>query len=485
MNETLTCNSNDELNFDLYLERKKNDYFLQKKTPRFQKLNNYSNDYSIKEQISSNLTSYIKYINPHLFNNNNNKIIRISRNSLKENFNNKEKVNTIDNYFHTDKEYKKEINEKIQFSYINYKAFEIQKQNSNLILPLKYKRLYRSFKELEFTINHFKIMKSDKTININRISNSIESSYKHRFNLKIFQQILFLVPNFYIIKWIKNNENNDYELLVDVPKNFEINIKNETKKYILYLRNNFIPDYKQLSNNLLIKRKKIFKEKLIEKVNEQHNKFLIENKIENYNPYLKGTWHKKFDLENIKDIPKYKIEPKPININYYQNCIINNDIRTKLIEEALCDNNIDINELRSSNLEQYCSKEFIIKLRKKEKAIKISNKQLKISEIFHQQQDLVKNICNLISQIKILSLIHKKESWLLFDLSSKLLNIKSINKIFTKQSLIKNIKKLSFLFPNFIKIINHSNFGLIILIDIKLELRKEIFPNIKKEDFSI
>ena len=61
----------------------------------------YSNDYSIKEQISSNLTSYIKYINPHLFNNNNNKIIRISRNSLKENFNNKEMffslMNVIDN----------------------------------------------------------------------------------------------------------------------------------------------------------------------------------------------------------------------------------------------------------------------------------------------------------------------------------------------------------------------------------------------------
>ncbi len=39
------------------------------------------------------------------------------------------------------------------------------------------------------------------------------------------------------------------------------------------------------------------------------------------------------------------------------------------------------------------------------------------------------------------------------------------------------------LFPNWIKLIDHSYYGNMILIDLNIEIRKEIIPKIKLDDF--
>ena len=78
---------------------------------------------------------------------------------------------------------------------------------------------------------------------------------------------------------------------------------------------------------------------------------------------------------------------------------------------------------------------------------------------------------------------NKKESWNVSELISKLLTIKNINKYFNENNLLNYIKVLMKLFPNWIKLIDHSYYGNMILIDLNIEIRKEIIPKIKLDDF--
>ena len=102
----------------------------------------------------------------------------------------------------------------------------------------------------------------------------------------------------------------------------------------------------------------------------------------------------------------------------------------------------------------------------------------------HSQQDIIKNISNLIIEIKTLTIISKKESWNFSELIKKLLISKNINLYFNEKELYNTIQKLIIIFPNWIKLINHSIFGKMIVIEGNVDVRKEIIPNLKKEDFS-
>ena len=229
----------------------------------------------------------------------------------------KERLNRFERISNS-KEIKRSLS---SFSSLRCKYEDLIKEKRELPLPTKYKFLLRAFDNLELTINNFKSIKSSRTINIKRISESIESSLKNRFNLDIFKQILFIGPHLYIIKWIKNSEINDYELLIDIPKNFDNNIKNLSQEKndnlsefnFNELQNNFIPQYNPIPNNILEERRKFFKNTLLNIVNEEHKKYLEKINVKNFDPYLTQTWHHGFDLQNINDIPKFDIISKPNN----------------------------------------------------------------------------------------------------------------------------------------------------------------------------
>ena len=379
------------------------------------------------------------------------------------------------------------------FSTLRFKYEDLIKEKRELPLPTKYKFLLNSFENLELTINNFKSIKSSKTINLNRICESIESSLKRRFNLDIFKQILYVGPFLYILKWVKNSEKNDYDLLVDIPKNYDQNIKKYSNKEKDNLtdfnfnefQNNFIPEYNPTPNNILEERKSFFKNALLKLVYEEHKKFLEKINFSNFDPYKTKTWHHEFDLEKVKDIPMFNIEEKPTNHNPYENTIIKNDIRSYLVDKCInYEENKVKKEEKNSILSKYCSPEFLNKLRKKEEAIKISNEILNYTSLNHSQQDIIKNISNLIIEIKTLTIISKKESWNFSELIKKLLISKNINVYFNEKELYNTIQKLIIIFPNWIKLINHSIFGKTIVIEGNVDVRKEIIPNLKKEDFS-
>ena len=510
--------------------KKSNDNIkLQKKRKRGNKINNNINDtFKPPLQLSSNTKSIINLILNKKVGNNNinlNKIenkpsLQLSKktieviNKTKENLNKISSKNnstckinislskkTLDCINEIRKErlnkFERKSNEvkrsESSFSTLRFKYEDLIKEIRELPLPTKYKFLFISFENLELTINNFKSIKSSKTINLNRICESIESSLKRRFNLDIFKQILYVGPFLYILKWVKNLEKNDYDLLVDIPKNYDQNIKKYSNKEKDNLtdfnfnefQNNFIPEYNPTPNNILEERKSFFKNALLKLVYEEHKKFLEKINFSNFDPYKTKTWHHEFDLEKVKDIPMFNIEEKPTNHNPYENTIIKNDIRSYLVDKCINDEENKVKkEEKNSILSKYCSPEFLNKLRKKEEAIKISNEILNYTSLNHSQQDIIKNISNLIIEIKTLTIISKKESWNFSELIKKLLISKNINVYFNEKELYNTIQKLIIIFPNWIKLINHSIFGKTIVIEGNVDVRKEIIPNLKKEDFS-
>jgi hypothetical protein len=62
-------------------------------------------------------------------------------------------------------------------------------------------------------------------------------------------------------------------------------------------------DYECITDNLLNERQSLFKKKLIEFTQKQHDTFLKRNKIK-FDAVKNGTWHSSFDLDNVKAIPK-------------------------------------------------------------------------------------------------------------------------------------------------------------------------------------
>ena len=510
--------------------KKSNDNIkLQKKRKRGNKINNNINDtFKPPLQLSSNTKSIINLILNKKVGNNNinlNKIenkpsLQLSKktieviNKTKENLNKISSKNnstckinislskkTLDCINEIRKErlnkFERKSNEvkrsESSFSTLRFKYEDLIKEIRELPLPTKYKFLFISFENLELTINNFKSIKSSRTINMNRICESIESSFKRRFNLNIFKQILYVGPFLYILKWVKNSDKNDYDLLIDIPKNYDkniINYSNEIKDNLSEFnfnefQNTFIPEYNPIPNNILEERKKFFKNALIKIVYEEHKKFLEKINVSNFDPYKTKTWHHEFDLENTKDIPMFNIEEKPINNNPYENIIVKNDIRNFLIDKVINKKEIENkNEEKNKILSKYCSSEFLNKLRKKEEAVKISNEILNYSSLNHSNQDIIKDISNLIIEIKTLTIISKKESWIFPELINKLLNNKIINSCFNEKELYNIIQKLIKIFPNWIKLINHSIFGKMIVIEGKVDVKKEIIANLKKEDFT-
>ena len=293
-------------------------------------------------------------------------------------------------------------------SCLRLKYEELIKDNRELPLPLSYKSLYNSFISLENMINLNKLKSKYNSNSFDYFRNSIESSTHRKFDMKIFQQILYVVPHFYITKYDKknnsnegvfninikdyNNNNNNYDLIIDIPNDFE---NRQTKNYednfnftsINFIDKNedFNPIYKPLTNKQSIFRKQIFKNILTRIVNDYHLKFLEKNNITlKFNPLKENTWHHNFDYEKeCKEIPIYEIPNPPNKISSkFETTIIKNDIKSQILRDALSmvnennekeKNDNDNNNKKKLNndnkiLNKYISSDLLLKLKKKRRS---------------------------------------------------------------------------------------------------------------------
>ena len=356
---------------------------------------------------------------------------------------------------------------------LRFKYEDLLKEDRELPLPLKYKALYNTFIELDNSINYIKTLPLIKPT-FNNLIQSIETSFHHRFDMSMLKKILYLVPQLYILRWEKNED--DYELIVDIPRNHDSRLKNNfyDKEYLSEINFNelqkkFDPIVSPIKREDLESRKTVFKNALYKKINYYHQKFMIEKFNNNtFDPFSLKTWHHDFELNKVDDIPEFTIEEKPKieGNNAFERCIIENDIKTELINKVKNQSNSEIPEDTNNPLLQYVSNRFINKLKGKEEVIKDTNKlyKEKMQKRWSKpKKDFVKEI---VCQIQNIFICREKESLNYEEFINCLINSSSIiNTNYSRQDLKEEVQKIAKDCPNWIKIVIHSIYGKMIVLE--------------------
>ena len=394
-------------------------------------------------------------------------------------------------------------------SILKFKYEELLAKPRELRLPIKYKQLFNSFMSLEQTISLNKVRENNQMNTFDNIRNNIENVTRHSFNMKVLQQILYIVPHFYILKYIEKKKksifnindtlNKDFDLIIDIPKDFNERInKNYPKNFdflsINYYDNNnnkeFDPIYKNLSINESQKRKDIFRNILNRIVNVYHNRYLEKKNIKlNFDPLKEKTWEHTFDPDiECEDIPLFEIPLPPNKSSVFHNIIMKNDIKNEIMKDALSmvnqtdeeeeeeekdsSQNLKLNSNEKNNKfitptkNKYVSQKFLEKIRAKEKANNIISEINNYSHYHNSYKDTNTIYKEILMQIKTILIVNKK-SMELDKISEAVLNSSRLIKdnVGEKEKMIEIIYKLCEKYNDFISVKKHSLLGKIVVLE--------------------
>ena len=400
-------------------------------------------------------------------------------------------------------------------SILKFKYEELLTKPRELRLPIKYKQLFNTFMSLEQTISLNKVREKNQMNTFDNIRNNIENVTKHSFNMKVLQQILYVVPHFYILKYVEKkkestfNKNDvlskDYDLIIDIPKDFNERInKNYPNNFnflsINYYDNNNSKDFDPIYNNLSInesqKRREIFRNILNRIVNIYHNKYLSKKNIKlNFDPLKEKTWEHNFDPDvECKDIPLFEIPLPPNKCSVFQDIIMKNDIKNQIMEDALSMVNKTEEEEKNSsqnlnsNLKEqnnnyktptknkYVSQKFLEKIRAKEKANNIISEINNYNHFHNSFKDNNAIYKEILMQIKTILIVNKK-SMELDKISEAVLNSSQLIKdsVTEKDKMSEIICKLCEKYNDFISLKKHSLLGKIVVLEnIKFQIPAQI-----------
>ena len=397
---------------------------------------------------------------------------------------------------------KKEVVRKSSFSNLHVKYETLLQPSRELRLPVSYKKLVDSFIALDRTLSRINLTTNKNYNNFSNIKNIIES-YTHRnFSLETLKQILYVVPHFYILKYV--NTNNDvlfsmngnidknHDLMIDIPNDFNERINRNYPKNFDFLDINFIKDENsfqpfvgKLTEKELNERKNIFVNILNHIVNDFHTKFLKEKKIKiKFNPLIQKTWHHDFNPDiHCTPIPQFEIPNPPECKSIFQQTINNNDLKKQLnlINSKEKNDIIQPNKNKQSSVNKFVSEEYLQKIRAKEREKKIITEINDYNYYRNLKNDKNKVIKNMLLQIKTLLMTHNK-SMALNDLSELIINSDNMLKNYfeDKQKLSQEIVKYCQKNNGFININKHSTLGLMVI----LENSEYVIPDVFEENKS-
>ena len=376
------------------------------------------------------------------------------------------------------------------FTNLKMKYKEFLHNSRELRLPIIYKELIDIFDSLEQTINRNKISSKNIMNIFSNIKQSIESITHKTFTVNILKKILYIVPHFYILKYIPKNNTSifslnedidkNYDLVIDIPSDYKERLDKNYAKTFNFLEinffdknneNNFSPIEKNLSIKEIQRRKQIFSDILYQIVNEYYQKFLQDKNIEpNFDPMIEKTWHHDFDPDKYcKDIPLFEIPSPQEDKSIFAEIINNNDLKKQILEiekekNKKYDDNLKI--IKPSKINKYVSESYMEKIREKSKLLKIEREISQYNLFYNQKNEKNKIIKNIFIQIKTLLMINNN-SLILDKLSDMILESDKMYKNYFLNS--KNLKKaiieLSKELKGFINIINHSSFGYIVVLE--------------------
>ena len=412
-----------------------------------------------------------------------------------------ERKNRFDREDNTDKNFRSDSS----FSKLRLKYEELLSKPRELRLPLKYKQLFNTFLSLEQTISLNKIRENNQMNTFDNIRNNIESVTKHSFNMKILQQILYVVPHFYILKYIEKKKkstfnindsfNKDYDLIIDIPADFNERINKNYPENFNFLAinyhdidsNEFNPCHISLTLKESLKRKEIFKNILNRIVNIFHNKYLSKKNIKiNFDPLVEKTWEHNFDPDSeCDDIPLFEIPLPPNKCSVFQNIIMKNDIKNEIMKDVLSmvnkssdeekntsqnlnsnSNNNKSNDNITPPKNKYVSQKFLEKIRAKEKANNIIS-EINNYNLFHNSfKDSNAIYKEILMQMKTVLIVNKK-SMELNKISESVLNSSQLIKdsVGEQDKMEEIICQLCKKFSDFISLKRHSLLGKVVVLE--------------------
>jgi len=90
--------------------------------------------------------------------------------------------------------------------------------NMSLPIPRHYDRLMTLFGYLDFQLSFLK-SQNRGVATYTVIREAIEKSTARQFNMENFQQIIYLVPKYYIYRWEYRSQTKKCELIIEIPMN--------------------------------------------------------------------------------------------------------------------------------------------------------------------------------------------------------------------------------------------------------------------------
>jgi hypothetical protein len=88
----------------------------------------------------------------------------------------------------------------------------------NLTIPRHYQRLLTLFGYLDFQLSFLK-SQNRGVATYTVIREAIEKSTAKQFKMESFQQIIYLVPKYYIYRWEYRAQTKKCELIIEIPMN--------------------------------------------------------------------------------------------------------------------------------------------------------------------------------------------------------------------------------------------------------------------------
>ena len=386
-------------------------------------------------------------------------------------------------------ELKNQNTRKSSFSNLHVKYETLLQPSRELRLPITYKKLLDSFISLERTLSRNNLSTNKHLNNFSNIKDIIQSYTHKTFSIDTLKQILYVVPHFYILKYVNNTNNastfslngklyKNKDLMIDIPNDLNERINKNYPKNFNFLDINFFkegntnyqPLLRNLTENELNQRKNIFINILNHIVNDFHNKFLKDKKIKlKFNPLTQKTWHHDFNPDIMcTPIPQFEIPDPPESKSIFEQTINNNDIKKQLtlIKRQEKNDIIQSSKNRQSPANKFVSQELLQRIREKEREKKII-KEINDYNYYHNlQSDKNKVIKYMLLQIKTLLMTHNK-SMELNELSELILNSNIMFKDYfeNKQKLNQEIIKFCQNNTDFIKINKHSTLGYIVVLE--------------------
>jgi hypothetical protein len=183
--------------------------------------------------------------------------------------------------------------------------------NRELILPCHFKTLMTKFVKLDETIQSLR--RNGQSRCLTNIVRFMKESFNLTLTVDEFQQMLFIVPHFYIYKWDRVGQQID--LFIDIPNDIVRRVDQVFDERVDFVRLQtypYIPVQQDLTDDVKIKRGNMFKKILLSITNEEHKKFIKDKRIlTKINPFKHRTWHSEFDVHGVQKIEKFEILPKP------------------------------------------------------------------------------------------------------------------------------------------------------------------------------